>query len=403
MQYTENTEPPISYRLWVGISVMAACLQRRVSLPWGDDTIYPNMYIVLVGPSGKCRKGTAMSPAMKFLREKQIPLAAEATTREALIRALAQSNAASIDLEKGDVHGSSCLTVFAPELVVFLGYNNMQMLADLCDWWDCRDQWEYKTKGRGEDYLYNVWVNIIGATTPDLLQTSLPVDLTGGGLASRIIFVCEEDKGKIVPYPIKTDAEMVIRDELLLDMEALLSLDGEFQLDGGWLERYIPWYVSQSQQEVIEDPRFSGYLSRRQVHLIKLCMILCASRTNTLRLTADDFDRALAILSHTEINMPYTFRGFGTSDLAKATEEICTFVALRGKVHIKTLIKRFIRDVTPKQMTEILEGLSEAGIIKITTKEASGRMVYYVDKEEMEERRRLQKKRTEFDGENAGL
>ena len=66
LAYTDNTEPPHLYKEWVAVSVIASALQRKVFLEWGPMTFYPNMYIILCGPSGKARKSTAMGPGMKL-------------------------------------------------------------------------------------------------------------------------------------------------------------------------------------------------------------------------------------------------------------------------------------------------------------------------------------------------
>ena len=44
MEYTENSEPPILYRKWVGLSCIAAALMRKVYIEWGTAlTWYPNL------------------------------------------------------------------------------------------------------------------------------------------------------------------------------------------------------------------------------------------------------------------------------------------------------------------------------------------------------------------------
>ena len=60
LKFTEKSEPPKMFHLWCAISVIASVLERKCRLEWGTITFYPNMYIVLVAPSGKARKGTAM-------------------------------------------------------------------------------------------------------------------------------------------------------------------------------------------------------------------------------------------------------------------------------------------------------------------------------------------------------
>ena len=163
-------------------------------MQWGTISFYPNMYVVLVGPSGKCRKGTAMSQGYDFLKEMGTKMAAESTTREALIQALQQSNDTQVDPVTNKMYLHASLTIYSQELTVFLGYNNVALMSDLTDWYDCRSSWTYRTKHQGTDEIIGVYVNLIGATTPELLQTALPRDAIGGGLTARMIFVFETKK-----------------------------------------------------------------------------------------------------------------------------------------------------------------------------------------------------------------
>lgn len=133
LSYVENTEPAEQFKLWTAISCIAACLQRKVVLEYGALTLYPNMYVVLVAPSGG-RKGTAMGPGYKMLRELNVRMSAEATTREALIRALNTSSDTDIQEETGDMYLHSSLTIYSQELTVFLGYDKKQLKSDLTDW-----------------------------------------------------------------------------------------------------------------------------------------------------------------------------------------------------------------------------------------------------------------------------
>jgi hypothetical protein len=119
LEFTNNSEPPYTYRLWTGICVIAACLRRKCVLNYGTLTFYPNLYVVLVGPSGKCRKGTAMKPGMRFLRDKGIKIASESITREALIRELKESDENQVDIKTSTPHLHSSLTIFSEELTVY--------------------------------------------------------------------------------------------------------------------------------------------------------------------------------------------------------------------------------------------------------------------------------------------
>lgn len=354
------------YKLWIGISVLAACMKRKCVLNWGTMTLYPNMYIVLVGPSGRCRKGTAMNFGMKFLREMGIKVAAESITREALIRELKQANDAQVDLGTGDMFLHASLTIYSQELTVFLGYNNQALMADLTDWYDCRDTWTYRTKNMGTDEIIGVWVNLIGATTPELIQTTLPRDAIGGGLTSRIIFVFESKKGKTCAAPFQTKEERELFRLLVQDLGSISLLSGDFTVTEGFIERYVPWYTEYSEgKPPFDDYRFAGYFERRPTHLLKLCMILCASRSDSKEIDVQDFDRALDILTMTEKRMRYTFSGVGKSNTAEVMQRVMATLAAKNRVEFGDLLQLFYQDVDKFMLEKMIDALISMGIVEL--------------------------------------
>lgn len=370
LKFTENSEPPTSYQKWTAISLIASVLQRKCRLEWGPITFYPNMYIVLVGPSGRCRKGTAMGVGHEFLRKLGIPMAAEATTREALIRSLEESGAQdgfSVD-EKGNMYDHSSLTIFSPELTVFLGYNNLQLISDLTDWYDCRSEWEYRTKNSGVNTIKGVYVNLIGATTPDLVRSALPQDAVGGGLSSRMIFVSEWERSKVVPFPFLTDDDLALHEDLKHDLEAIYAMRGNFSITEEFKKVWLKWYVHQDKNPPFKDnPKFEGYVNRRGNHVLKLCMIFSASEDNEMVLKSSHINRAIQELEEVEKKMPSVFFGHGTSENADLTGRVLQTVSAIGKkgIHVNQLMRTYIGFVqSPDSMTEIIHKLKLADYIE---------------------------------------
>lgn len=364
MEYTENSEPPRLYREWVAVSCIAAVLKRKTFLKWGPITFYPNMYIVLVGPSGKCRKGTAMGTGQRLLRELGIKLSANATTRQSLIEELEASNSSHQDERTNDIYIHSSLTIYSQELTVFLGYNNLQLISDITDWYDCQERWEYKTKNSGKNIIDGVWVNLIGATTPELIQSALPMDAVGGGLTSRIIFVYEENKEKVIPYPFLSPEEASLWDKLIVGLDEMSSMTGKFSLTEGFLKLYGEWYVETNTNPPFEDPRFSGYVERRANHLLKLCMIMSASSRNDYIIDHEVFLRALDLLERTEIKMPLTFSGFGSSKTAHVIANIMRHIRDKKQISAQDLLSHFYTDVeSPQQFSDLMRMLKDMGYI----------------------------------------
>jgi hypothetical protein len=364
LDYVDETEPAYLYKAWVAVSTIASCMKRKCYAQW-DKRIYPNMYIVLVGPSG-CRKGTAMYPASAMLDELGIRRAAESITREALVRELKASSDNHIDpiTEKPMMHSS--LTIASEELTVFLGYNNLSLISDLTDWYDCKNKWTYRTKNQGTDEILGVWVNLLGATTPDILQATLPTDAIGGGLTSRIIFVYAAKKGKIVPIPFLIHENEQLKKDLVHDLEQILMMTGRFKFSEKFVDTFAEWYVEQEDHPPFDDYRFGGYMQRRPTHMIKMSMVMSVSRSNEMIITEEDFYKALTLLSRTEAEMPKTFGGYGQSENASMLPRIMAEIGNKKTVSSNELMRKFSRDITPKQLEEILLTLEMSGYCKGT-------------------------------------
>lgn len=371
MKYTDNSEPSPQFRLWVGISVIAACLQRKCYLPWGMFDIYPNLYIVLVGPSGS-RKGTAMGPGYKMLSELGIKMSAEAITREALIRDLKKSTSTQIQ-EDSSIYLHSSLTIYSQELTVFLGYNNIQLMADLCDWFDCRDKWTYRTKNMGEDEIIGVWVNLIGATTPDLLQSSLPRDAIGGGLTARMILVYAPRKYKTVIMPFEDEEAKKLRSHLLHDLEKISVMSGPFTVTKAFMDEWSSWYGAQDKVSPFDDVRLSGYVERRPMHVLKLSMIMSASRSSDMVIDRQDIINAVNCLMVVERDMLKAYSGVGKNKLSDVVSRIAAYIGLKKEVTIEELMLNNYFDVSSKDMVEVIRTLKDMGVI---TEVIRGNKVY---------------------------
>ena len=382
MLYTSNSEPPEQFRLWTGISLVAAALQRKCFTKMGMLTFYPNMYIVLVGPSG-VRKGTAMSPGFSLLHDLDISIAAESTTLQALIRRLKSGDVAVIDHDygTGKPNFHSSLTIFSEEFTVFIGYQQNELMAALCNWYDCRDRWTYETISRDKEEILGVFVNLLGATTPKLIQSSMPLDAIGGGLCSRMIMVYEEHKGKFVPFPIQTPEEVALYEHLRNDLERIYMLKGEFTFGENFSDKWIEWRVNaENSPPNFQDERFSGYLSRRPTHLIKLTMIMSASQRDDMTLRPEDLTRATALLESVEVNMGRVFSGFGQARMSAVTHEIGKYIRLRREVPFSTLMRKFHHDVDKWNMEKILETMESAKYVQIVHHEGD-RIIKYLEEE----------------------
>jgi len=356
LEYVDETEPPILYKEWSAISVIASALQRKSFIRFGTYEFFPNMYIVLVGPSGRCRKSKAMEPGRDFLSKINVNLAPDATSQVALLSELEDSIVSGMTDKAGNPIPAHCsLTIYSMELTVFLSYNNPDLLTYLTNWYDCDPKWRYKTQGRGNQIIENVWVNLCGATTPELIASSLPRDTVGGGLASRIIFVYESKKGKSISLTRMKPPNEAQYENLVHDLQEINLMHGEFRIDKDFDDEFTRWYEEEEYQYSIEDPRFSGYKERRATHIIKLCMILSAGKSSDMLITKDIFGEALDLITRTEVNMPKTFQGVGRSNEAEITVAIMEVVEHRKVINYSELVSMFYHDANRQTIRMIID------------------------------------------------
>jgi hypothetical protein len=350
-------------------------------LPWGASRIYPNMFIFLIGPSG-VGKGEAMKPATGIFDGIKLPVAAEAITCQELSNFMGKQEQSFInELEKSEIHSS--ITVFSKELSVLLGQQDLQLLSWLTDWYDSHELWRYQTRNKGHIEIPGVCLNILGATAPDWIKSMIPLEAMGGGFTSRVIFVVEERKNKVIPYPIYNEKHIALKEKLTEDLSNISRLKGVVKLTDDAKKFYIDFYTkteleTQNGNPPLHDPHFEGYCNRRPLHLRKIAMLMSVSRSDDLIIELKDFERALRLLEMTEVNMTKVFGGIGRSDTAEVLHILQTFLLNEFEKHKRVprskVLKELYRDID-MQTLQILEStLVES---KFITSELEGADVYY--------------------------
>jgi len=379
MELTEESEPPVLFRKWAGISAIASALQRKVRFELGLSlTFYPNLYIVLVGPSAT-GKGTAMKFASDIIEQvPTIRLSAQATSLQALIRRMKETNLTDIDLVTGEQQYHSSLTIFSTEFTVFLGYHNRELIAALCEWYDCHQRWSYETIARKKEEVIGVWVNLFAGTTPDAIQSALPVESIGAGLTSRIIFVVEEKKAKTVINPPKTEKEINLQQMLIGDLESISMISGKMNHTDDFMEFYKEWCVNADENPPFYDKKFDGYCGRRRKHLLTLSMVCCASRTDDMIMSFGDIERASTLLAEVEVKMGRVFKGMGRSNISSLINDAVVYLS---NSHVPDVpywqfAKHFEGDMDKFTMDRVLETLEAMRLVTLVKQPGVGTILH---------------------------
>lgn len=360
LAYTAESESPEEYHRWTAINVIAGALQRRVWFPMGYFTHYPNQYIVLVGPAGRCKKSTAMRIGQGMLALiPGVKFTVDSTTRERLI----------LDLSQSFVDGHSSMTGYSSEFGSFVTSSGMDMVLFLTDIYDSPREWSHKTKAGGTNTIKAPCYNMMAATTPEWMAKAMPLDTVGIGLTSRIVFIYEDTPRVRSSRPQLSDAQIKLRELLAEDLQRIATLSGEYTWTEETFQFYDEWYQERlANPNPTGDPRLNGYFERKPGHVLKLAMVLAAAQRDELVLEQRDIELALDTLRDAEIKMPKAFANVGKNILSPDVDAVLEAVMRKGAegAELGVLAMQFKHSLRYSELREITDTLVVGGMIQMS-------------------------------------
>ncbi len=368
-------ESPNIFNLWAGIVTISGALRRKVWIPHPPKRLHANVFVILVSPPGRSRKNSAITVSMDLLEDiSGVTILAEDITREALLKDMANCQSRFMYNDKPVEHSS--LIAVSSELSVFLGFKELKLLATLCDLYDARNRFVYKTKGKGTDHILAPWLTLFGGTTPDWLVSSLPMDAHGGGFTSRVIFVVSEERGKAKSRGNPPKAALALYDDLAHDLRAIAVQSGEYQWAPDAGTYYDEWYEEYYEKDMtkIVSPWLTGYYERKPTHIVKLAMILSMAENDSLILEKHHIESSMNMLGLTEIEMPRAFKGSGRGNLSQDIWNVLDLIQKRKKATFSDILVVNTANFSKTTLEEILDTLVASKNIK---KEAGDNGVFY--------------------------
>lgn len=375
------SESPSQYNVWAAISVISAVLKRHVWIDRASFKIYPNQYIVFVGPPG-VGKGAAMHPAHAFIKRHNPPLANyfnDRVTAPKILEKLATGFPSLSFNQAGNLINANeaSAVIQAAELSTFLGSSDW-MLSFLCDTWD-RGEFDYDTKGKGTSLVKDMCVSLIGGCVPDFIR-ELNKDsgrAISGGFTARTLFIFAGEKSKSIVWPMGWEASVTstqLRDDLHLDLETISHLRGVFKWTMSAKVIFERAYRAINHNDDDSDV-VRHFKSRQWVHYLKVAMCFSAAQDDSLVINDYAMSTAIALVDGVLKTLDVTFRGVGESSLAEATARIQLYIERKGLVSRSTLIKDNWRHLTTDDLDRVMYTLLAIHFCK---EELVGNKIHYI-------------------------
>lgn len=384
IQYMGKAEAPEIFHKWVGISVLAGSLQKKVGFYHQQYRIFPNHYIVLVGPPA-VGKTTACSKGLEFLDKlPNIVFSSQSATRESMAQQLKDSfqgipldkpslppkykKLSSNDINDPDLTHKffvySALMAFINEFSTLIASDPRNMVSFLTDLYDYQRQiWLHKTRNHGEEMVIEPCLNLLTTTQPKKLIETLPTSAIDGGFVSRTIFVASEESREVDPFGEIEAWEVELKTKLEADLKEINKLMGQYQLTKGAMDIYRAWWASRRAD--IVDEQMEGYFERKKTHIIKLAMVLSAAKRDELTIDTEEVEEAIEWLNEVEPNMISVFASVGENKLSAHLERISRQLQKHRRIPHSTLLETNYRYVDDKEFDSIIDVLFRTGRIGI--------------------------------------
>lgn len=273
MKLYENVETSEAYDFWSAVWLLSSTIGRKVVVARPHAPVFLNTYVVLCAESGITRKSTAVNGAVNMLathilrEDRDIALVQGGTTAEGLDNILSHNGHAAI---------------VSSELVNLLGKEryNASLPGRLTDLYDCPSIYTRQTVGRGRVDIRDVYVTLLGASTPSWLVRAVNPDVVEGGFTSRCLFIIEEKPKRLIAWPDATiDDGQTERVQSLLT-KAVETADevrnraGGIHLTPVARRVFTQWY---EQRTLVTDAYGSSFQAREDHHVLRLAGLLAAS------------------------------------------------------------------------------------------------------------------------------
>lgn len=375
---TSQNESPLIYHLWSCLSVLSVLSGRRFWVNLGPFTYYPNFYTVLVGDPG-VKKNTALDPAKELIQNVGgIPIAATATTREAIATMMGNEKYRGKRFFKnnGALEEYNQLAIMSGEFTTFLGISPINMIDFLTNIYSSKDYDEiYKHTGTAA--FTGPYITMLACMTPQIVKGYLKLNILTGGFSRRTMFVWG-NRGAPNAIPVYNQEMKDARERCVAWGKKIQADSGEVTLTPDAWEWYTSWYNENYATIKDRPPALQHYFGTKHEFLFKTGVLFCLSERDELTLRAEDLDLLnRRFFLPAEKDLIRVFEGAGINPNASAAAQICRMLeALDRPMPKKQLEAMFYDQVTSlNDLRDTITHLVNVGRLQLRTITAGGQLL----------------------------
>ncbi|MDD5703329.1 MAG: DUF3987 domain-containing protein [Dehalococcoidales bacterium] len=359
ISYASNlTDAPLEFHLGGALTALATVCGSKIIYPgYGGRRQWPNLYTLLIAPSGLFRKSTSVGIAEDLIAEVDADL----------ILSGEQSREKFLSLLKTNPNVLYPISEFAAVLAMWNRDYAQGFREIIVDLFDCRQEYSRQTLKDGKMTIHRPALNILAASTLDWLKEKLTEGDLRGGLMGRFIIIPGETKA---PDPgLKANYDEEAKTKLINYLKNIRKLENSWVDVTHVLTEYNEW-VRKAEGIMAKqfNPELLGFQSRLASHVLKLMVLLRVSDSpeplNKYILQNDDFERAV-ILGRWLIDQATVLAetGFVKSKTEQSVQKLLSLASRNGGVSRHEAMR--MMHVTSREFDNIVQTAIERGELRV--------------------------------------
>ncbi len=281
------TDAPVEFHIATAICTLSTAMSNKIFLPLGDKRLYPNVWALVLAPSGTHRKSSSIQIGLNLIRDldRKLLLPRDFSI-EAFLEGLSENPT-----------GILAFSEFAALLEMGQRSYMIGLRSILTDLYDCPPWFTRKLKGK-EFTIENACFSLIGASTIDWLIESLKEGDVKGGFLARFLFFPSSRKTKILPIPPRADEYQ--KSLLVAELKKIQRFAGECSYSEGAKDVYDDWYRAHDahMQREVQLELLSSFYNRIPDYLWKISMLISVSVEGTLTISAESVSKGVILVEY---------------------------------------------------------------------------------------------------------
>lgn len=371
--HKDKSEIPESYLFFTFVSVVSMILGRKAYIQWGNNRMYTNVYIALVGRTGIDRKTSAINEGRGLLPKiaGHVQIISSIASWEGLVTSMWRDTNKLID----ESLKPESTIAYIDELDGLIQKGRTEAVANLfpnlCILYDCPSNISINTKSNPVK-VNNPYFSILGGIQPEVITEVFNTKDAHSGFIGRFMYVYDQAT-KAIPIPQQTD--QIRMNKLVMELNHRIPVvETKIMLSDSVKALWTDFYNSY-RFRFQDMPILCTLNQRMQNHVLKLSTIFAILDGET-EIQKTHLEDAIVLGNWLMENSKGLFSELGMSDYEKVRNKVEEL--LKRKSMTKRELQRQISSKLSGVLLRVLKELTELQVIREDKKRKNQVMYHFI-------------------------